>query len=444
MTSRRRATAGRLAGKVAIITGAGRGLGQDLALALAAEGARVVAAGRSLDRVQPTVAQVTDRGGTAIPVVCNVSRADDCERCVAETVDAFGTVDLLLNNANIAPLGKLLDVTDKSFELGFRIGPLATLRMMRACHPYLGGGGAIVNFGSGSSLRTDVDGLGAYAAVKEAIRVLTRAAAVEWGPDGIRVNAVIPLARTPSYVWWEEHDPEAAAGIVGEVPLGRLGDGETDIGPAVVFLCSDDSIVTVDQGPRRCGQAAATSAISVLGLDGVDDQANVTPIDNALVDKRAATSIRSSQGPRRADRAVRRGQRARSALISSSTGTGPGSRPSWAARWRLTKSPNSTRSRSWASVPSPSACTVWIGHDLVEQVGDQVEPAADLRVLVVVAQQDQAEHLPGQVAVLAPAADLVVAQLGDRRWRTPASWRSRCTATSSGRPPPRRARRRRR
>ncbi len=94
----------------------------------------------------------------------------------------------------MSPLGPLLDVSDKLFELGFRVGPLATLRFMWTCHPHLMGGGVVVNLTSGSALRTDPSGLGGYAAVKEAVSSLTRTAAVEWGPDGIRVVNLMPRA----------------------------------------------------------------------------------------------------------------------------------------------------------------------------------------------------------------------------------------------------------
>jgi NAD(P)-dependent dehydrogenase (short-subunit alcohol dehydrogenase family) len=164
-------------------------------------------------------------------------------RIVATAVDTFGTVDILVNNANVAPYGELLDVSDKAFELAFRVGPLAVLRFMRACHPHLaaGVGGVIVNLTSGSALRAHPLGLGAYAAVKDAITVLTRTAAVEWGPAGIRAVAVMPFAASEGMDWWADHDPDAYARVLAEVPLRRVGDPELDVGRAVVWLCSPDA-----------------------------------------------------------------------------------------------------------------------------------------------------------------------------------------------------------
>ena len=236
-----------LDGRVAIVTGAGKGVGQGIALALAAEGAKVVIAARSEEKAAPTVEEITSRGGEALPVVCDVGDPDQVTSCVAATVEAYGQIDILVNNANVAPYGNLLDVTDKAFDLGWRIGPLATHRFMRACHPHLaaekGGrrGGVIVNLTSGSMLRADSVGLGAYAATKSAISSLTRAAAVEWGPAGIRAVNLLPFATSEGMDWWKEHDPDSYANVLAEVPLGRIGDPEADIGRAAVWLCSDDA-----------------------------------------------------------------------------------------------------------------------------------------------------------------------------------------------------------
>jgi len=241
------ADAGVLAGKVAIVTGGGKGVGAGIALALAAEGAKVVIAARSEEKGAPAVEEITRRGGEAITVVCNVANPEDVESTVAATVEAYGTIDILVNNANVAPYGTLLEVTDKAFDLGWRIGPLAVTRFMRACHPYLKradgerDGGVILNLTSGSMLRSDSVGLGAYAATKAAISSLTRAAAVEWGPDGIRAVNLMPFSASVGMDWWKEHDPDAYANVLAEVPLGRIGDPEADIGRAAVWLCSSDA-----------------------------------------------------------------------------------------------------------------------------------------------------------------------------------------------------------
>jgi NAD(P)-dependent dehydrogenase (short-subunit alcohol dehydrogenase family) len=231
---------GKLAGRRALVTGAGQGVGRGIALALAAEGAAVALAGRTLAKCEDVKREIEARGGRAIALACDVTDAAQIERCVKETVAGLGGIEVLVNNAQIVPFGTLLAVREQDFAAGWESGPLATLRFMRACHPYLSGGGAIVNLGTGAALRPDPVGYGAYAAVKEAIRALTRAAAFEWGKDGIRVNAVIPLALSPALAGWIESRPEESAAFLATIPLGRCGDPELDIGRAVAALVGPD------------------------------------------------------------------------------------------------------------------------------------------------------------------------------------------------------------
>lgn len=222
--------------KVALVTGAGQGVGQGIAYALAAEGVRVAVVGRTLSKLEDTCTEIRRRGGLAEAFVCDVMVKQDIDRCVGQVVARFGSLNILVNNAQVVPLGRLLEVSDEAFMQGIDSGPLATLRMMRACHPYLKGDGAVVNFASSAAVRWDASGYGAYAAVKEAIRALTRAAACEWGADGIRVNAVAPHAMSPGMEGWIAAQPEEAAAFFKTIPLGRVGDCEQDIGRAIVFL----------------------------------------------------------------------------------------------------------------------------------------------------------------------------------------------------------------
>lgn len=230
---------GPLEGKGAIVTGAGQGVGEGVALALAEAGARVVVAGRTVSKVERTVATITERGGTATALACDVTDAVQVQACVDLAVSEYGTVDILVNNAQVPPLGPIAEIPEELFDMGWRTGPLATFRFMRACYPYLKGGGTVVNMGSGSAIRPDLSAFGAYGACKEAIRTLSRAAACEWGRDGIRVNVVLPLALSPAMAGFLEEHPEARDGVLGAIPLGFIGDSEDDIGPAVVWLCSD-------------------------------------------------------------------------------------------------------------------------------------------------------------------------------------------------------------
>jgi meso-butanediol dehydrogenase/(S,S)-butanediol dehydrogenase/diacetyl reductase len=232
---------GLLADKVALITGAGQGVGQGIALALAAEGASVMAVGRTLSKVEDTAAEIVKRGGTARALAGDVKDEADIDLCVRATVEAFGTVDILVNNAQEVPLGPLLSMSRTELNDGWDSGPLAAFSFMKACHEHLKGGGVVINLATSASLRPDTQGYGVYGAVKEAMRTLTRAAACEWGPDGIRVLNLVPLAKSPGYLWWENDRPEEAAAFAATVPLGYVGDCEADIGRAAVFLCSPDA-----------------------------------------------------------------------------------------------------------------------------------------------------------------------------------------------------------
>ncbi len=216
-------------------------MGQGIALALADEGAAVVVAGRTLEKVEATATLIEERGARALALSCDVNSASDLEALVARTVEHFGTVNILVNNAQEVPLGSLMQVSDEAFAGGFNSGPLATFRLMKLCHEHLKGDGCIVNLASSAGRRWDMANYGAYGAVKEAIRVLTRAAACEWGPDGIRVNCILPHATSPGLKWWMENKPEEAAEFIESIPLRRVGDCEEDIGRFVALMCSPGS-----------------------------------------------------------------------------------------------------------------------------------------------------------------------------------------------------------
>lgn len=234
---------GTLDGKVALITGAGQGIGQGIAFALAKEGANIAVVGRTESKLVDTAAELVSLGVRAEPVVCDVTEHDTLDPMVDKVVELFGGVDILVNNANSSALGKLLDVDFDNVDLAFKAGPMAALRLMRACHPHMKarGGGSIVNMVTSASMRWDASGYGAYAASKEAMRSFSRTAASEWGPDGIRVNAVAPHAMSPGLKWWIANRPEEAEAFIKTIPLGRIGECEEDIGRAVVFLVGSDS-----------------------------------------------------------------------------------------------------------------------------------------------------------------------------------------------------------
>lgn len=244
--------------KVVLITGAGQGIGQGVALAMAGAGASVVVTGRTLAKVEATARMVEERGGKALAVACDVKSAADLAATVERTVATFGGLDILVNNAQEVPLGKLEDVTDEAFLAGFESGPLATHRLMKLARPHLAarGGGTIFNFCSSAGIRWDMTGYGCYAAVKQAIRSLTRAAAAEWGGEGIRVLTIAPHAESPGLKWWIENNPEEAQAFFRTIPLGRVGSLEGDIGRALVALAGQDlAYLTGATIPLDGGQA---------------------------------------------------------------------------------------------------------------------------------------------------------------------------------------------
>lgn len=247
----------RLNDKVALVTGAGQGIGRGIAYALAGDGAAVAVAGRTESKLEDTVAEIERRGGRALPVVCDVTEPEQITKAVDQTVAAFGGLDVLVNNAQEFNFGTILDIPLDLVEAGWRSGPLATLLFMRAAYPHLTDGGVVVNVSSGAALDTGIAGVGAYSAAKSAIESLSRAAAVEWAGDGIRVNTLIPLALTPSVQAVFDANPGLHDHLVSGIPLGRFGDAETDIGPAVAFLAGDGAgfmtgtTLSVDGGSVR-------------------------------------------------------------------------------------------------------------------------------------------------------------------------------------------------
>ncbi|MFF3371622.1 SDR family NAD(P)-dependent oxidoreductase [Streptomyces sp. NPDC002680] len=230
----------RLSGKTALITGGGQGVGRGIALALAAEGACVVITGRTENKLKDAADEILGRGGRVHTVVGDVGERADVDRMVAETVEEFGGLDVLVNNAQSSVQRRLEHTSYDDVELTYRSGPLATFHAMQAALPYLRESrGSVVNLGSSAAVQGEVS-FAAYAMAKEAVRGLTRVAAREWGVYGIRVNVVCPAALSPAAEAYFAEHPEKAASVVAGIPLGRMGDPERDIGRAVVALVSDD------------------------------------------------------------------------------------------------------------------------------------------------------------------------------------------------------------
>lgn len=250
----------KLVGKTALVTGGGQGIGRGIALALAAHGAAVALVGRTLEKVEKTAVEIEERGGRALALAGDVKVDADVERAVAAAVAEFGGLDILVNNAQEYGFGPIAHLDLDELEAGWQSGAMGTLRFMRASYPHLQrDGGLVVNVSSSVASDPKPANAGGYAAIKSAIATLSRAAAVEWGPDRIRVMTLIPFALTPavkasidSYEGLEEQ-------ILADVPLGRFGNAETEIGNVVAFLASSDaafmtgSSVAVDGGTAYRG-----------------------------------------------------------------------------------------------------------------------------------------------------------------------------------------------
>jgi NAD(P)-dependent dehydrogenase (short-subunit alcohol dehydrogenase family) len=231
---------GLIEGKVAIVTGAGRGIGRGIALAFAHEGGSVAVVDIDRQGAERTASEVAEAGGKSVAVPCDVRSRVEVDACVESTVSALGAVDILVNAAIAgAPVIPLVDTTLDLMTLMWESGPLGTFFMMQACYPHLRGrNGKIVNFGSASGINGGM-GYGAYGPAKEAVRCLSKVAAREWGKEGIRVNVICPHANSPLQQEWEAADPDRAAAVYATIPLGRVGDCEDDIGSATLFLASD-------------------------------------------------------------------------------------------------------------------------------------------------------------------------------------------------------------
>lgn len=230
-----------LNGQAALITGGGQGIGRGIALAMAAEGAAVAVVGRTPAKLEATVREIEARGGQALACPADVGDPEQAARAVASAVGQLGRLDILVNNAQAYAFGTVADMDLDQLDLGWRSGALGTLHVMRAARPHLVGHGVVINVSSGAASQADMAGVGGYTAVKAAIESISRAAALEWAPDGIRVVTLIPFARTPAVAEVLDASPGMEDMLLSSVPLGRFADPETEIGRAAVFLASPDA-----------------------------------------------------------------------------------------------------------------------------------------------------------------------------------------------------------
>jgi len=234
--------AGILDGKVALITGAGSGIGQATSRIFAREGAKLILADVVEEGGNRTLKIVQDLGAQAIFVKCDVAQWSDVEAAVAKAVQTYGRLDCAFNNAGIEGRGgNTHECTEENWNRVIAIDLTGVWLCMKAEITQLlkqGGGGAIVNTSSGAGL-AGVRGMPAYVAAKHGVAGLTRAAAIEYGRNGIRINAVCPgPIRTPMMGRLLHGRPDAEERFARSEPLKRLGEPE-EIGEAVAWLCSD-------------------------------------------------------------------------------------------------------------------------------------------------------------------------------------------------------------
>lgn len=233
----------RLEGKVAIITGGGKGIGFGIAQAFAREGANLVLTGRTESRLVAAKESLEQEYGVSVlPLVADGADEEAIKGVVAKTIERFGRIDTLVNNAQVSKSGlPLVEHTREDFDLAIYSGLYAAFFYMRECFPYLKESkGSVINFASGAGLFGKL-GQSSYAAAKEGIRGMSRVAAAEWGPDGVRVNVVCPLAMTESLQQWKANYPDLFEKTIQGIPLGRFADPREDIGRVCVFLASDDA-----------------------------------------------------------------------------------------------------------------------------------------------------------------------------------------------------------
>src|SRR5262245_1255400 len=231
----------KLAGKVAVVTGASKGIGAAIALHLAAEGAAVVvnyASGKAgADKV---VADITGKGGKAVAVQADIARPEDIRRLFAETKKAFGRVDILVNNAGVYEFAPLDEVTPEHFHKQFNLNVLGLLLATREAARYFTDGGSVINISSVVATAAPPNA-SVYSATKAAVDAVTRSLAKELGPRNIRVNAINPgMVETEGVHAAGISQSDLRRQVEAQTPLGRIGQPQ-DIAPAAAFLASGDS-----------------------------------------------------------------------------------------------------------------------------------------------------------------------------------------------------------
>ncbi len=238
---------GKLAGKVAFVTGGANGIGRAAVLGFAREGASVVVADLSEKGNNETASMIEDVGGRGLAVTCNVTLAQDVRRALDGTVEAFGHLDLAFNNAGVEQaITPTADLTEEQWDRTVAVNLRSVFLCMKYQIPLMlrQGGGAIVNSSSGAGVR-GFKSQAAYAAAKHAVIGLTKCAALDYAASNIRVNAVCPgIIDTPMMQRFTGGTSEGEQRVIAQEPVGRMGTPE-EIAAAVVWLCSNAAAFVV-------------------------------------------------------------------------------------------------------------------------------------------------------------------------------------------------------
>jgi len=234
----------KLTGQVAIVTGAGRGVGRGIAMVLAEAGATIVGTARTPTEVAETVGMIEKAGGKALALTGDATKKADTDRIVATTVERFGRIDIVINNAGGSNYSALLETTEESFKFHYDWNTTSAFLMSQAAVPHMlkVGGGSIVNISSGAG-NFGIRGMVHYSAAKGGLNMLTKGMAQELAPK-IRVNALaLGAIMTPALQDTFNMQKEFEGKMLSLTPLGRVGDVE-DIGLAALYLCSKGCYAT--------------------------------------------------------------------------------------------------------------------------------------------------------------------------------------------------------
>ncbi len=245
-----------LAGKVAVVTGGGRGIGRAIAIAIAVAGARVVAVSRSQEQLSTVVGEIEAQGGHGLALTADIGRVEDVETMVQQTVETFGRIDVLVNAAGISPFYTRAEkLTPEMWDSLMAVNLRGTFLCCQAAGKIMltqKGGGSIINVSSAGGV-VALPRLAAYCAAKGGVIMLTKTLAVEWAPRNVRVNAIAPGWVATDMTLGLRDNEGVLKGILDTIPMERMGTPE-EIAGAAVYLASDassfvtGSVLAVDGG----------------------------------------------------------------------------------------------------------------------------------------------------------------------------------------------------